>query len=243
MKTVLLGLFCSIVILSCTPRIQVVSLSGSNLLHDKQGLLLDNDSLSIYYSFASKRGQIHISIFNKLNEPIYVDWKHSSLIIGQDKLDYWYDVATVQLSGNSYGHRYWYYLGGTITKEDPIGFIPPQTRLDKAMFTLIPEGTLKLTGAYTLEQERSQMFQTYRKMLNIPAYSYTASQSPFAFRSYLTFSTDRGFRTEFHYDTRFWASTVKIYPKQQVLSRYDGKTTLPIRFKKPDSFYLPLPAH
>lgn len=244
MKTLAFTLLFSAALMGCSPNVQVVTLRGSNVRPADEGLVLDNDTLTLRYNFASERGIIHVSLLNKLNQPLYVDWKRSSLIIGQDKFDYWYDVADVQLAGSTYGSRYSQYavnyLGGTITKEDKVSFIPPQTKLDKRQFVLIPDGHLPLSGAFRTEEEPSNM-ANHKKPVAVNVYNYSADQSPLKFRNYLTLSTDKDFKTEFHIDTSFWASDVKVLPRDQVLTHFNGQYLEPVTFKKPDSFYVTLP--
>ncbi|MBD2751470.1 hypothetical protein [Spirosoma validum] len=244
MKTLALFLFFSAALMSCSPNIQVVTLRGSNVRPADEGLILDNDTLTLRYNFASERGVMHISLVNKLNRPLYVDWKRSSFIVGQDKLDYWYDVADVQLEGATVGSRYSRYsvgyLGGTISKEDMISFIPPQTKLDKQQFVLVPDGHLVLSGPFKTEQEQSNLISR-KKPIAVSVYNYSADKSPLTFRNYLTLSTDKDFKNEFHIDTKFWASDVKVLPRDQVLSNFNGTYSEPVPFKKPDSFYVTLP--
>ena len=65
------------------------------------------------------------------------------------------------------------------------------------------------------------MFKTEQEPSNIISlYSYAADQSPLTFRNYLTLSTDKDFKTEFHIDTQFWASGIKVLTGDQVLSRF-----------------------
>ncbi|UFH56072.1 hypothetical protein [Spirosoma sp. KNUC1025] len=244
MKILAFFLLCSVVLLGCSPNVQLVTVRGSNVHQTDDGLLLDNDTLTLQYNFASERGVIHITLINKLNQPLYVDWKRSSLIVGKDKLDYWYDVAEVQLTSltDSRLNRY-IYSAGTILKDDKIGFIPPQTRLDKQQFVLVPQGALILPGSFKTEQEASNL-SNRKKPVVVNVYNYSADQSPLTFRNYLTLSTDKDFRNEFHIDTKFWASEVKVLPRDQILTqKNEGEYSysVPVPFKKPDSFYVPLP--
>ena len=244
MKRLILFAFVLTTLIGCTPKIQVVTLRGSNVRPASDGLILDNDTLTLRYDFASERGQMHITVYNKLNHPLYIDWKRSSFIIGQDKVDYWQDIADVNLAGATYGNRYLFYsvsyITGTIAKEDMVGFIPPQTRIEKRQFVIVPQGNIPLRGAFTTEKEPSKMTDR-RKTVDVVVYEYASAESPLKFRNYLTFSTDKDFKNEFHIDTNFWASGVKVLPRDQILSYFNGTYLEPIAFKKPDSFYVPLP--
>ncbi|GAB3998936.1 hypothetical protein GCM10028807_47770 [Spirosoma daeguense] len=234
-----------VLLVGCTPKIQVVTLRGSNVQPASEGLVLDNDTLTLRYNFASERGLMHLTLINKLNKPLYVDWKRSSFIIGQDKVDYWYDVAEVNLTGNAF--RYNRYLStsslnGTVTKADPIAFIPPQTKLEKQQFVVVPAGTVNLVGQPKTEQEPSKLLYG-KKPVDVTVYSYTPNQSPLKFRNYLTLSTDKDFKTEFTIDTNFWASDVKVLPRNHLLTEQsrEHQYTVEVPFKQPDGFYVLLP--
>ena len=244
MKTIALFLIFSAALIGCAPNVQIVTLRGTNVRPADDGLALDTDTLTLRYDFASERGQMHITVLNKLNRPLYIDWQRSSFIIGQDKIEYWRDIADVQLAGSSYGSRYsrysTNYLAGTITKDDKVSFIPPQTKLEKRQFVIVPGGTVPVTGMFKTEQEPSNIIGR-RKPVDVMVYSYAPDQSPLTFRNYLTLSTDKDFKTEFHIDTQFWASDIKVLPRDQVLYRFNGTYAEPVPFKKSDSFYVPLP--
>ncbi len=249
MKTLFLFILGLVALTACTPNAQLVTLRGNNVKLAPQGLVLDNDTLTLRYNFSSERGQMRLSLVNKLDRPLYVDWKRSAFIIGQDKLDYWYDVANVDLTGSSFSGRYSRYtissVNGTISKEDPVGFIPPRTKLDKQQFVVFPNGALRLPGTPEVVQEKATFNVDRKKPVSVQVYNYPADQSPLQFRNYLTLSTDKDFKTEFHIDTQFWASDVRVMPKDQItgamVQQYDGSYSVAAPFNKPDGFYIPLP--
>lgn len=236
---------------SCAQEIQVITLRGSNVTPATEGLILDNDTLTLRYNFASERGRMAISIVNKLNQPLYVDWKRSSFIVGQNKMGYWHDVSDVQLSGSGTSYSSLYsrytigYLAGSISREDPVGFIPPQTKLEKQQFVVLPIGSVSVRGPFEIRQEKAKWIDR-KKPVDVKTYAYDDNQSPLTFRNYLTLSTDKDFKTEFHIDTKFWASDVQVLPREQVFSRQvvrsDYEYSLPVAFKQADAFYVPLPA-
>lgn len=249
MRTIPLLILCVVALSACAPNAQLVTLRGNNVTPDPGGLMLDTDTLTLRYNFSGERGQMAVSVVNKLDRPLYIDWKRSAFIIGQDKVDYWQDVANVDLSGSTLGSRYSRYsissINGTISKDNQVGFIPPKTRLDKRQFVVIPNGTLRLPGTPTVVQERDKWNPDRKKPLLIDVYNYEADQSPLQFRNYLTLSTDKDFKTEFVIDTKFWASDVRILPKDQLtgvtVQQYDGTYSYPGPFSKPDGFYIPVP--
>ncbi|WP_338872699.1 hypothetical protein WBJ53_28630 [Spirosoma sp. SC4-14] len=247
MRTVYLLGVSFLLLTSCTRNVQVVTLRGNNVKPTDTGLILDNDTLTLRYTFTSERGRIHFSITNKLNQPLYVDWKRSSLIVGQDKVDYWRDVSGIELT--SYNSRYGRYsIGravGTVSKDEQVTFIPPKTKIDKQQFVVLPTGNLHLSGTPEVIQEKPKWNPERKKPVNIHTFMYGDEKSPLSFRNYITLSTDKDFKTEFHIDTQFWASDVKVMPYNQLISGpvqlSDGSYSRSIVFDKPDAFYVPLP--
>lgn len=250
MKTYLLFLVSALTIASCTQKAQLVTLRGDNLKAvPDQGLVMDNDTMTLRYSFSQERGQMHILLVNKLNRPLYVDWKRSAFIIGKEKLDYWYDVADVSLRTATFNSWYSRYsvgsINGVISKDDPVGFIPPGTQLAKQQFVVYPNGTIRLPGQPEVVEEASKNANR-KKPVAVDIYTYQPDQSPLKFRNYLTLSTDKDFKTEFTVDTKFWASDIRVLPANQLtdvaIHEYEGGSyfeTLP--FKKPDGFYIKMP--
>ncbi|GAB3890843.1 hypothetical protein [Spirosoma agri] len=246
MKIIYLLVVALILLAGCSPKVQVITLRGSNVKPTTEGLVLDNDTLTLQYSFASERGQMKVSITNKLNQPLYIDWKRSSLIFGQEKVDYWSDVANVQLSSyGGYRSRYSITTSGTIAKEDQVSFIPPRTRLYKQQFVVVPRGALALSGTPDIMPEKSLWRPEQKKPVMVDIFSYSAEKSPLTFRNYLTLSTDKDFKNEFYIDTQFWASNVQVMPLYQLtgpVRQYDGSYSSLLPFKQPDGFYVPVPA-
>ncbi|CAN5387242.1 hypothetical protein BH09BAC1_BH09BAC1_10260 [soil metagenome] len=54
-----------------------------------------NDSIAIIYSFWAEKGVLAFGIYNKLDRPIYFDWKKCSFVSNDIKLNYWDGKSTV----------------------------------------------------------------------------------------------------------------------------------------------------
>lgn len=250
MKTFLLLLTSALFVAACTPKAQLVTIRGDNLKAvPDQGLVMDNDTMTLRYSFSQERGQMQILLVNKLNRPLYVDWKRSAFIIDKEKLDYWYDVADINLSTSTVSSWYGRYsigsINGVMSKSDPVGFMPPGTQLAKQQFVVYPNGTIRLPGQPEVVEEASKS-NSRRKPVAVDIYTYKPDQSPLQFRNYLTLSTDKDFKSEFIIDTKFWASDIRVLPAAQlgevIVHDYEGGSYLEsLPFKKPDGFYIRLP--
>jgi len=231
----------------CMQQAQLITLRGTNVKLIDDGLVFDTDTLTLNYSFSNERGKMELTLINKLNRPLYIDWKRSAFVIGQDQFAYWQDVSDVNLSNwsSQYGR---YFIGstvGTISKSDQVGFILPQTRIVKQQFVIIPNGSLPLQGTFNMVEEKPANSSYRTKPVNVNVYTYSAEQSPLQFRNYLMLSTDKDFKTEFVIDTKFWASDVRVLPLDQVrpvsTQQPDGSFSVSRPFFKPDGFYVPLP--
>ncbi|MBO0939814.1 hypothetical protein J2I47_24930 [Fibrella sp. HMF5335] len=259
MKSLLLACLSLLLLTSCAPTVsQLVTLKSDNLKSDpRQGFVYDNDTLRLSYQFFAERGLIHFAIENKLNKPLYVDWKRSSFIIGQNKLDYWYDVANINLYGTAYTSTYGRYfrnsssgygsfsLNGTVRKDNAIDYIPPGTKLERDQFILVPGNALSLPGQFTVAKVPSTV-PDEKKPADVQVYHYTTTDSPLTFRNYLTLGTDKDFNHEIVIDSKFWAADVQVMARKQFLGNaYEfeanepgtvGSRTLP--YYRPDAFFI-----
>jgi hypothetical protein len=242
----------ALILNGCTPsyNTQLIRLASPVLRTTPTGLMLDNDTLTMTFNFYNERGLMRLTMVNKLPVPLYVDWKQSALILGQDKLDYWYDVSDVNLAGGgssySYGGRYSQYyrlgLSGTIVREDRVAFLPPRTKLTKQQFILVPQRTgLSLAGEFVAVNDPRAVNESGK---TVPVHQYTFSPvtSPLTFRNYLTLSTDKDFKTQFHLDTEFHAAEVLVMPRAQLQGPLGGTKSQPDGFthplQAPDAFYV-----
>jgi hypothetical protein len=241
----------ALIINGCAPayNAQLVKLAAPALKNTPTGLVLDNDTLTLTFDFYQDRGLMRITMVNKLNVPLYVDWKQSALIMGQNKIDYWYDVADVSLDGLAdgginprYSNYYWLNLSGTIAREDRIEFMPPRTQIVKQRFMIVPKPTsLRLEGQFAVVEQRPTS-EGRQKPFPAHQYTFTPDQSPLRFRNYLTLSTDRDFKTQFHLDTDFYATEVVVMSREQLQGGFGGNRPQPDGyghpFQAPNAFYM-----
>ena len=78
-------------VVSCTPSYYYTQVaSPNNNLSRKPGgdFVFENDSLWIAYMFGGENAPIYVSIGNKLEEPLFIDWNQSSLLIGDQRYPY-----------------------------------------------------------------------------------------------------------------------------------------------------------
>ncbi|WP_315816402.1 hypothetical protein [Paraflavitalea speifideaquila] len=82
---------------SCTVY-QVMTVSSPEIRQNQASeFVIENDSLELCYNFNGLDGPIKVKIRNKLQQPLYVDWKHSALIINDRAVSY--SPSTMAIEG------------------------------------------------------------------------------------------------------------------------------------------------
>jgi hypothetical protein len=94
--------------LSCTqppppapPQALILDLRSPNCPPIEGFLTHENDSIQVAYVFWAENGLVGLFVHNKLNQPLYIDWKKCSYITGTTKHDYWDETVTMTENGSS----------------------------------------------------------------------------------------------------------------------------------------------
>ncbi len=267
-KTILIILICSL-ILSCSKYyVQVFETNSLNINTIDDFYVYETDTLKITYNFWSSKGLITFAIFNKLDKPIYIDWKKSAYIDNAVKLDYWIDEQIV----NSYEYYGSYYYRGTVlspktsvsissghsmstsstVKQERITFIPPKSNYFRSQFYILPYPFYKL--GKNDEQKVVPRNDNPKRKTTIYSKSFSKETTPRVFRNFLTFSLTENFDNEFYIDNAFYITNIKQMDKRHfAYNKYDearigkfyvrdkyGNPIILTPFKKETSFYYPL---
>jgi hypothetical protein len=226
---------------SVTKGIEKVKEQGSSYV-------FQNDSLAITYTFWAKKGVMAFSVYNKLDIPIYIDWKKCSFISKDKKLNYWDDEKTV--NGTSYTTGYVYrgsalfvpnYFGGTVSTQtisspERVTFIPPRSYYSRGEFMLTPMNWYdieKMTKT-TIPSQAKPGKEVDAKIIEL---GY--EKSPFIFRNFLTWSTKENFEKEIYLDHEFYVSKVTMV-KASEFSTPSGNTVggETQHYERNDRFYV-----
>jgi hypothetical protein len=210
-----------------------------NNFSNENSVVFDNDTVIVAYDFWEENGLVKFMVYNKLNIPIYIDWKKSSYIVNQEKFDYWSDMTTVNSVGVE--NRYFYsgnpqvlnygFLTHTITtstnvsvsksiisKQERTTFIPPKSYIVKTRFVFLPcqiKG-LELNSTEDLTLQFSPLGKN--KIVEIKIAEFDKNNTPIIFRNFFTFSLTEDFKKENHINHEFWLSKVKKLP----LDEFEG---------------------
>lgn len=244
-------------LIGCKSYIQVFETKTTNTKIEEGYYIYETDTIKITYAFWGKKGIMSFSVFNKLDKPIYIDWKKSSYIDNSNKFDYWIDEEHIK-SASYYGGYFYdgplikpgYTINkGIVTttatkvKIERITFIPPQSNYYRSKFYLLPLTYFKLdTKTEYKEVNRNDKPQKKTKVYET---NYTKNTSPLVFRNFLTFSLTEDFKEKFYVDNEFYLSNIKEMDYSNHF-KYEGtdengRYTIVKPFKKKTSFYLYVP--
>lgn len=174
---------------------------GKSSLSEDRDFVFENDTVRISYCFYGENAPLAITIFNKLNEPLFVDWTRSALVIDDVATSYYSDTAPIQGNTQSSAEGYSYQwnkrfeisssdsqgaFSGEITWPQGVTFIPPKSKIGKAplhltnlCFDQIPKEAYR-KGKFT---------KLDGSIVTIHTKDFTEEDSPLRLRSYLTLYT------------------------------------------------------
>ncbi|MBN9386092.1 MAG: hypothetical protein J0H74_35370 [Chitinophagaceae bacterium] len=203
---------------SCVPTWQYITLDSREVTKDaSKRLFFENDTISLVYSYNGYGGPIRMSITNKTDKPMYVNWKKSAII------DRGYARSlfqpNVQMSGSfvsetqktsprgyttTSGN-----LAGSFSLPDGMDFMPPGSTISKELDLVVSSNPLdpdQFTGS-------PKALKATKKGLGINSYklyTFEQSSSPVQFKSYLTFVVDSDNAREFSVSHTFYAREIML---------------------------------
>jgi len=238
--------------------IQLLDTKSPNVNIVNEYYIYETDTIKIIYSLWEEEGIMSFAIFNKLNVPIYIDWKKSSYIDNSIKLDYWIDEESIN-SSSYYGG---YYYNGVLlrpgytinkgikttqttkVKPERITFLPPKSNCYKSQFHILPQ--FYYTFNTNTEYKDVNRNDRPEKKTKVYEKNFTKDTSPLIFRNYITISLTEDFKKEIHIDNIFYISCVKemeLNHFKYVEKYVDGIYYYLTPFKNNTSFYLNVPEY
>ena len=207
-----------------------MEVQSPNCINDGRILQYENDTIRIGYMFWSYGGTMGLYIHNKLNRPIYIDWKRTSFIVESTKHDYWDENMMIKESGTSGGSSMrinGMFLNNSsfssitkLTKSERITFLPPGTTIEKTLFRIaddlvtLNKGIFKDTLLMLKQSDWLTGNDYYDKVTKVRILidKYTEETSPLKFRSFITYSLDEKFSGEAYIDCPFYISGIIQIP-------------------------------
>ncbi|HMK26776.1 MAG TPA: hypothetical protein VK483_12170 [Chitinophagaceae bacterium] len=220
---------CVVLLISCKyTQIYETTPSTKGITSDKY-FVFENDTVKIKYSFWGESGSTYAYSFtNKLNIPLYIDWKKCSFIKNGAKYNYWEDI-TISKSTTST----WLFLGDfdlstqfrkeISTRPERITFLAPKSAITRVWYSIYPFETSSISG-----KTCKLPINGSKKSQEVKCQDFTEENTRLKFRNFMTISTTEKFEKEYYIDNEFYVS--KIYQMK-------NGAFAPILFEKPTWFY------
>jgi hypothetical protein len=197
---------------------QYATVSSDMEMNDSHEFLVENDTLIIKYSFKGPNCPVRIQVQNKLDRPLYIDWKRSAIVLNNTSHTYWRNIQKIDATatgyqvgvsqspapGTVYNRSSWTTtdISGALTGEEALSFVAPRSMKESHMLS-IDSKIFKMEGKPVDIQKEMNGTRT-----KVRVYKFEKDESPLQYRSYLTLSTDADFKTEFTSQNEFWVSEV-----------------------------------
>jgi hypothetical protein len=208
--SILIPAFASAFFTSCATY-QYVTVSSSLPVTDDTGHLVETDSVAISYSFNGYNGPVKLSVRNKLDIPLYIDWKRSALIMNEETNPFF--QGRDRFAGTSDGNTILWSptlstttstIQGEILRDESVGFVAPHS-LKNSNLATIDAKFFEFEGS---RKEHLFQIQTSQGPAQAFGYNFEKLNSPLRFRSYLTMAYDPHFNFPITFDHEFWISKV-----------------------------------
>jgi hypothetical protein len=208
-----------LVTLSGCATYQYVAIDSDLPQNNYGEMLIENDTVLIKYKFSGPNCPAVVHIFNKMDVPLYIDWKQSSFILSGKSIGH--SDEKLLIAGQTVGAETaltpqtsfaFSNMTGTITNSSAHSFIPPRSYIEGLPVNL--RTTFFDTRGFEIARRPGVAPQPYK--------FFDREDSPFKFRNYLTLSTFPDMRRTFSYDNEFWAQSIRksgSRPASQPLKR------------------------
>jgi len=199
---------------SCT-TFQYVTVSSTGVAkNDHNEFVVENDSLRLIYNFSGQNGPIKISIYNKLDVPVYIDWQRSAVIVNDKTMPYVPGEVKIEgtYSGSSYNYRpvngYRSTSGSiqaTAYLPPTVDFIPPRAIINKT--------TINITSGYNAYIPDAEFKKIKYPIVdgftaNVKKAAFTEETSPLHFRSFISYSVGESSARLYTFEHSFFVSEV-----------------------------------
>ena len=204
---------------------------------EKDFYVFENDTVQIIYLFWGKNGQMSFTLKNKLDVPIYIDWKKSSLVLETKNTSYYAETEQSNFNavsvGNARGGRDAfnrpYAVGASATsgssvsvKAERVTFIAPHSHIERRFGDLTTYDVITLTkggeswGTFGGQKVVVKPFRT--PILPV--------------RNFISYSTTEDFKVEHHIDNAFEVDKLFLIQRSKV-----GNFKMPMIYKVSDQRY------
>lgn len=216
---------------SCS-KYYINTVSSTNLQSDQNTgkFKYENDSLLLTYSFFGENAPVHIEVQNKLNEPLYIDWSRSALVLNNKAVTFLGNKVDISgdFSADSYKWSKSFQatdgsLNATAILPEGVAFIPPKSHIDRVPLMVTNAGFDNLPDSVYKERD---MLYPLSGPIKVKSATFSEENSPLRFQSYLTFytSTDASVHRIAYMHNFFISKSIKTTARPSNVAEYNNKS-------------------
>jgi len=169
-----------ITMFSACSQYQYVSVNSKLNQTEEKDFINENDTVMIKYTFSGQNLPVRITIFNKLQKPIYIDWGRTTIIFNNEQLN------------------------GAFQNNENIISIAPQAYV---VISSIPLAS-RFFDLNKNDSIRKLTFETNNGTLTNEMHLFNEHTTPQYFRCILAITTREDFSAPTYFDNSFWVSGV-----------------------------------
>lgn len=189
-------MFGAIIFLSSCKSYLLSTVSAPHTQMDQStgALTAQNDSLAITYNFSGEGSLLNIDVQNKLNEPLYINWEKSAIIVNSKAYSLMDDKLKIKGETSSSSSDFFNTgitssngrISGTVQLTKNESFIPPNAKISKVTDVL---STIEANAIPDSSYHNIALNDIQSGLINAKQGVFTAENSPLAFKTYLTLYT------------------------------------------------------
>ncbi len=179
-KKVFFPILLSIVLLSGCSKYQYLNISSHLYQNQNKEFIDENDTVMIKYSFAGKNFPLTISIYNKLQQPIFIDWEKTTVIVNNLQLNEPFN-----------------------NDQQVTNFIAPLSYV-----TIVSKLSHNFILLNSRDSVSNVILGTSNGSNPLKMHFFNEETTPFNFRSILTISTKEFYTSAMYFDDSFWVSNI-----------------------------------
>jgi hypothetical protein len=167
-----------LVLVSGCSKYQYVFVDSHLYKNENKEFITETDTVMVKYTFSGENFPINLTIYNKLQQPLYIDWGRSVVIINN-----------IQMDGS-------FYRDGQVSFIAPLSYVKVSSNNLQNQFIKIHENNVQsyvtLSGSGTRGKK----------------YSFDETSTPLFFRNILALTTNEDYSMPTFFDYSFWVSDV-----------------------------------
>jgi hypothetical protein len=175
----------------------------------------ENDTLRLQYGYAGEGGPVWVSIHNKTDKPLYINWKKSAFIKGSFANSLF--NSNTPFSASFVGSRGYITSSGSVAGSfqlpDGMDFVPPGSGIARRLSQNVQESSVdpsKINGKPRLLKQRRQDGGIDKQT----DYAFDQAASPLQFKLYLTFVMGNSDASEFAVSHSFYVRGLTLSTKK-----------------------------